>query len=238
MNGHPRIHDGELLVVSHASTIAAQPSAYKAGHFAILLICSFFVGAMMGVIVETAWGAIRFGVLERRSGLLFFPFINPVYGAGAMILTIVGRKTKDNIPHAFIVSTICGATLEYTISLLQEQLTGSISWDYSDIAGNIGGRIHPLYCLAWGALGLLWISRLLPHIGLLARKLDTTGGRIMAIVAVLLVCFDLSCSAFAVHRWTQRTAGTQADTPLESYFDTRYDDATMRRYYPNLRILP
>ena len=205
-------------------------------NMAMLLACAFFVGAFLGVIVETLWGLIKLQTLERRSGLLFFPIFNPVYGAGAILLTLArGTGTKeDDDWRIFFRSMLYGAALEYGISFIQQKTTGSVSWDYSGMVLNIGGRIHLLYCVAWGALGLFWIKIMLPPLERLARKIDTNAGRTIMLVAVLLMCIDLACSGLAIYRWSKRTTGVPAHSVAGQYYDQRYPDSVMQRYYPNL----
>lgn len=209
-------------------------------NMAMLLACAFFVGAFLGVVVETLWGILKLHTLERRSGLLFFPIFNPVYGAGAILLTLAKGTTETKEADdwkTFCRSTLYGAALEYIISFVQQKTTGSVSWDYSAMALNIGGRIHLLYCLAWGTLGLLWIKVMLPPLERISRKLDTNVGRTLMLVAVLLLCIDLACSGLAIYRWSKRTRGIPAQSVAGQYYDQRYPDSVMKRYYPNLKFV-
>lgn len=227
-------------VAATTGMIPVATTTTKKQNIAMLLACTFFVGAFIGVIIETLWGLITLHTLERRSGLLFFPFFNPVYGAGAIALTLIsriGNEQKSNW-KIFIRATLAGAALEYLISFAQETATGSVSWDYSAMPLNIGGRVHILYCVAWGLLGLLWIKVVLPPVERFSQKIDTQIGRNLMLVAVLIMSFDLACSGMAMYRWSERTKGITAHTVAGQYFDQRYPDPVMKRYYPNLRIAP
>lgn len=221
------------------ATLSEESAVTKKQNIAMLLACAFFVGAFLGVIVETLWGLIKLQTLERRSGLLFFPLFNPVYGAGAILLTLARGKgtAQDNSWRIFFRSVLYGAALEYIISFAQQKATGTVSWDYSSMALNLGGRIHLLYCIAWGALGLFWIKVMLPPLERFAQKIDTSAGRTLMLVAVLLICIDLACSGLAIFRWSERTKGVPAQSVAGQYYDQRYPDSVMKRYYPNMRFV-
>lgn len=208
-------------------------------NIALLLACAFFAGAFTGVVVESLWCLIKFQTLERRSGLLFFPIFNPVYGAGAIVLTLIGGLNGEqrSSKRIFLISMVSGSALEYIFSFVQEMATGSVSWDYSAAPLNIGGRIHLLYCIAWGLLGLLWVKVLLPPLDHLARKLDTRLGRRIMLVATVMLCLDLAVSGLAIFRWSERTQGVAGHSALATYYDQRYPDSVMKHYYPNLKFV-
>ena len=41
---------------------------------------------------------------------------------------------------------------------MQQAAFGSVSWEYSDSAFNIGGRTNLMYSIFWGVLGLVWVK--------------------------------------------------------------------------------
>ena len=78
--------------------------------------------------------------------------ISPVYGAGAVLFTVLLlSKPKSNF-KTFLEGALIGGIFEYGISFLQETFLHTISWDYSDAFLNINGRTTIPYMIVWGLL--------------------------------------------------------------------------------------
>ncbi len=232
----------QLLTPTNPVTLApplALPTTKTKTPTWLVFSLAFFIGAAGGMVVETAWGVIKLGVLERRSGLLFLPMFNPIYGAGAVVLTLLGihKGATVNKLRVFLLAVASGTAVEYIMSWIQEFATGSISWDYSGVPLNIAGRVNLLYSIAWGLLGLLWVTFALPRITSLARKLDTLMVRRIMIALIVLTSVDICLSGVALMRWSQRKEGTAPITTLGTIIDTQFPDARMRAYYPNHRFI-
>ena len=68
------------LEEEQADSFASGVNFYK-----VALIC--IAGSFAGVVVEILWCLFRNGYIESRSGLVYGPF-NPVYGIGAVVMTL------------------------------------------------------------------------------------------------------------------------------------------------------
>lgn len=88
-----------------------------------------------------------------------------------MFLTAALYKLyKLNDTLVFVISAFVGAGFEYFCSWLQEQMFGTVSWDYSDTPFNLDGRTNLMYALIWGFLGLVWVRYLYPWTAKLIEK--------------------------------------------------------------------
>ena len=58
----------------------------KPGLYQYIII--FLVASVLGLVIETVYTFIVFGILESRVGLVWGPF-SPLYGVGAVLLTMV-----------------------------------------------------------------------------------------------------------------------------------------------------
>ena len=65
--------------------VPKRPFAPGLGFYKIFWV--FFLGCIIGVVVETLWCLATKFYIENRSGVIYGPF-NPVYGVGAVVLTL------------------------------------------------------------------------------------------------------------------------------------------------------
>ena len=53
----------------------------------------FYIGCFLGVVIETIWCILTNGYFEYRTALILEP-LNPVYGVGAVIISLLLSKMK------------------------------------------------------------------------------------------------------------------------------------------------
>ena len=164
------------------------------------------------------------GVYQDRAGLLFGPF-SPIYGCGAVLLTIaLNRFYKANPIIIFIVSAIIGGVFEAFVSWFMQTAFGAVAWDYTGmtlfgipdpIAIVFQGRTSTPFMCMWGALGFAWIKLCLPWllklINMIPWKLRyslTTACAVLMLVNAVMTLQALDC-------WFERVSGTSTSTPVE-----------------------
>ena len=203
------------------------------------LIWVFLVSSFLGALIEMVYCYAVGGVWMNRSSLLYGPF-SVVWGMGAVLLTIslrrfTGGKAKNAI-KTFFAGFIIGGVYEYFCSVLTELVFGTVFWDYSNMALNIGGRTNVLYCVFWGLLGVIWTRIIYPPMSRQIEKLPALWGKVItwAIVAVML-CNSL-ITATAMIRYTDRQDSPQADNIVEELLDKHFDDSFMEQRWPNMVI--
>ena len=158
----------------HLPPSGEKPFAYMLCYEKLFWI--FMAGNVVGCALETVYALIlpphQF---ELRVSVVFGPFIL-VYGFGAVALTLFLRKMYNQRDVLiFIASMVLGAAFEYLCSFVQQAAFGSVSWEYSDSAFNIGGRTNLMYSIFWGVLGLVWVKDLYPVV---SRTLEQTPKRL------------------------------------------------------------
>ncbi len=210
---------------------------FAAGMGFYKLFWIFFIGCFLGVVIEMIFCFVtRGGLIQSRSGLLYGPF-NPVYGFGAVVLsiTLIPLAGKRDL-LVFLVSMVEGSAFEYLCSFVQQQLFGTISWDYSHIPFNIGGRTCLLYGFFWGILGLLWVKDIFPKLSLMIERIPRALGIVMTWILVVFMTANMLVSAAAVLRWSQRDVGIPAENQVEVFLDRHYPNDRMREVYPNMQL--
>ena len=146
------------------------------------LLWLFIAGSLMGFVMEGVWHMLRTGEWGFRVATLWGPFCI-IYGAGAVCMYLVALKVERRRPlHQFITFALAGSAVECLSSLFQEAAFGTVSWDYSHHALNLGGRISLRMTLIWGLLGMALMYLLLP---LLAVSAITAIGAVWHIVRML-----------------------------------------------------
>jgi uncharacterized membrane protein len=197
----------------------------------------FFFASFIGVVLETIWCVVTTGHVQNRTGLLY-GMLNPVYGAGAILMTLfLSRLEKKRDLAVFFGCMLIGGAFEYACSLAQEILFGSVSWEYSGTTLSVQGRTNLLFALMWGILGLLWVRDIHPLVRQLVRKIPARPGKIAAVVLCAGMLINCAVSAAAVHRWSERLQSAAPSGSLEIFLDAHYPDAFMKRIYPNMQFV-
>lgn len=195
----------------------------------------FLIGSFIGYIVEMIVGLVQNGHFVSRQGLLFGPFIQ-VYGVGlvAYYFVISNIKKKSNL-KVFLISMLLGGVVEYFFSFFQEKLFGTISWDYSNLLFNIHGRTSMLHCIYWGTGGILFVKFILPLIDKLNNWYNKKNFKVITVVLVLFISFDIIISGMAGARQLERRSNIAANSYMDTFFDTHYPDAKLRNIYSNAK---
>lgn len=197
----------------------------------------FIIGSVAGVLVETIFGLIVEHKITSRAGVLYGPF-NPVYGFGAIFITLAIYKIKDKpVWVIFLASMLLGGIFEVVCSLFQEICYGTVSWEYSNTPFNIAGRTNLMFSIFWGALGSAWIKLGYP---IIAKTIDWTPKYIMKSVTWFLAAFmifNMTISSVAATRHRGRREGVPAQSKIDSFLDRHYSNEVMDRVYQNAKAI-
>lgn len=200
------------------------------------LIWMFLICALIGDIIETFFVRFTAGVWMSRSSLLYGPF-SVVWGLGAVLLTVVLERLADKPDrYIFLGGFFLGGAFEYLCSVFTEIFLGTVFWDYSDMPFNIGGRTNLLFCVFWGALGLVWVKVCYPYISKWIEKIPPLIGKIITwVVMVVMVC-NMTISALAMVRYVARGEGTPAANVVDTFLDFHYPNSLVEQRWPNMVV--
>ena len=199
------------------------------------LITLFFIGAFLGDIIETIFCYVTAGVLMSRSSVVYGPF-SIVWGLGCVLLTAFlypYRQKSDSC--IFIAGTVLGGAYEYICSVVTELLFGTVFWDYSKIPFNLGGRINLLYCFFWGIAAVVWFKILFPSVEKWIEKIPAVAGKILTWILLGFMVCNILVSCVALVSYDERGNGVQATNAVQKWADAHYDDAKMKKIYPNAK---
>ena len=203
----------------------------------------FVVACIAGLLVEVVWHmvVVEPGVYQDRAGLLYGPF-SPIYGVGAMLMTIALNRFHDKNPIAiFLVSAVIGGAFEFFVSWFMEVAFGIVAWDYSGTFLNIGGRTNFMFMCMWGVLGLLWVKFATPLLLKLVNKIPWNWRYVVTSVCTLLMVVNCVLTLASLDCWYERAAGTmnyENPSAIEAFCNENYDDAFMEKRFQSMTMNP
>ena len=112
----------------------------------------FMIYSVAGWILEVTCKLIEYKRFINR-GFLIGPYC-PIYGWGAIFITILLHRYTDDWIALFFMSVITCGILEYLTSYVMEKLFHARWWDYSRRKYNINGRVCLETLIPFGILGL------------------------------------------------------------------------------------
>lgn len=197
------------------------------------LVWMFFIGALLGDIIETIFCRITVGVWMSRSSVLYGPF-SIVWGLAIVLASLLLYRVREKDDrYIFVFGTVLGGAYEYICSVFTEIVFGTVFWDYSKIPFNLGGRINLLYCFFWGIAAIIWIKHGYPLLSKYIEKIPSRIGKPVTIAFVVFMTVNMLLSGLALSRYTERITGAEPSNVVEEWMDELYPDAHMDKVYPN-----
>ena len=205
--------------------------AYGCGFYKVVWL--FIIGAFLGDVVETIFMWYTKGVWMSRSSVVWGPF-SVVWGLAFVFASILLHKqTHKSDSFLFLTGTFLGGAYEYACSVFTEIVFGKVFWDYSHIKYNLGGRVNLLYCFFWGIAAVVWVKYIYPFLSKYIEKIPMKIGKVITwIMVVFMICNGI-VSSMALIRADQRDKGVEAEYFWQEMMDEYYDDATLKKIYPN-----
>lgn len=187
-----------------------------------LVAIYFFFYSALGWLVESIYCSIAAGKIINR-GFLTGP-ICPIYGTGAVVMTLVLTPLKEYPILVFIVGLVVCDIVEFATSYIMEKLFHARWWDYSNKWLNIQGRICFRHSMYWGIASVLFIYFVHPNIG---EKIfaDMPAKYIYIILAVILVIFAFDL-ANAVHKAMDIKAMMDKLKKLKDTITAKYEESS------------
>ena len=201
----------------------------------------FMIYSTIGYLMEVALVSVQKKKITDR-GFLIGPYC-PIYGTGALLISLFLTKYTTDIPVLFVMSCLLGASLEYFTSYIMEKIFKTRWWDYSDHKYNINGRISLTTTLGFGALGVILIHYLNPFFMTIITKIPILPLNIITTIIAIIFITDIITSFNIISKIKLINQSTTKDTTEEitkkvketlkkhSYFTKRLTEA-----FPNLKV--
>lgn len=145
--------------------------------YILKLFLVFFLYSVLGYILEVSVTTKDIKKINLSRGFLIGPYI-PIYGTGAIIMSLLLTKYQTDLILLFVMGTIICTVLEYFTSYLMEKVYKLRWWDYTNEKYNLNGRVCLKNSILFGLGGVLIIKFINP----LIEKLFTLTPNIVLIV--------------------------------------------------------
>ena len=197
------------------------------------IVWLFVFGCLIGYVLEVSCYYIKHNIWINKQGLLYGPF-KPIYGLGVLIITFIFYKFKSkNFFIIFLAGIGIGTLYEYILSLFQEYVLHTSTWNYSSFNYNLNGRIYLPYCIGWGIISLIWIKLIYPKITKVINKIPFV---ITFIVGILMIA-DVALSGLAVYEYSNRKNNVESNNKILKLMDKIYPDKVIEKKLPKLRVI-
>lgn len=206
----------------------------RPGFYQYLII--FLVASVLGLILETIWMFVAYGVLESRVGLVWGPF-SPLYGCGAVLLTVVLWRLRDQPTWMiFLISAGLGGILEQLAGWSMETVMHAWSWSYLHFPDHITQWVAWRFLIVWGLLGVAWCKVIMPE--LLYRIGEPTSRRQAVVVSFLtaFIALDIAMTVACFWRAGKREEGVPPQNVFEEYVDRHFGDEFIKGKFENLKM--
>lgn len=152
----------------------------------------FIVYSIIGWLMEVLIVSTKKRKITDR-GFLIGPWC-PIYGFGALFITLLLRKYYEDPLVLFIMSFLVGSVLEYVTSYLMEKIFHARWWDYSEHKFNVNGRISLTTSLGFGLLGLILVYVFNPFFLKIIKNIPSTIFHIIMIIILIFFIIDVITS--------------------------------------------
>lgn len=199
-------------------------------------IIIFLIASVLGLVIETVYIFVVFGILESRVGLVWGPF-SSLYGVGAVVLTAILWPLRENRTwKLFLMSAGIGGLLEQFAGWSMETFAHMQSWTYLGLPDHITQWVAWRFLFMWGLLGVIWCRVIMPE--MLFRIGEPTSRRQAVLVGCigLFLVLDCAMTIAVFYRAGRRFEGAPPQNAFEQYVDMHYDDAFMARKFQNIKI--
>ncbi len=152
----------------------------------------FIIYSILGWFMEVIIVSTKKRKLTNR-GFLIGPWC-PIYGFGALFITVLLKKYYEDPLVLFIMSFLLGSILEYVTSYIMEKIFHARWWDYSDHKFNVNGRISLITSLGFGFLGLILVYVFNPFFLKIVMNIPSIVFNIIMIIIGLIFITDIVTS--------------------------------------------
>lgn len=196
----------------------------------------FVIASFVGLAGETIVSAFVDGYVKSRAGLVWGPF-SPLYGLGAVLMTIAVNNLKGRNPTTiFLATAIVGGALEYVAGWFWETFFGIVAWSYLDQPLNLNGYTCVGTMIVWGLAGTVWAYLGIPVLRRIIDLIPRRARRPLTIIMVTFMTLDVAMTLASFDFWFQRLSGAPVDTSLDRFFETWYGNEWMSQRFGSLSM--
>lgn len=173
----------------------------------------FIFYAFIGWCLEIGLSLVQNKKFVNR-GFLMGPYC-PIYGCGALLLTILLSSYADDPWVLFGLAIILFSILEYFTSWIMEVIFKMRWWDYSNEKFNINGRICLETMIPFGILGVILIKYVNPLFMSWVNILSENALNIIVVILAGIFITDLIISSNIIFNFKNLVKDSKKDSTEE-----------------------
>lgn len=155
----------------------------------------FMIYSFLGFLLEVVYA--RAVHIQKKDRKCFFLLpLCPVYGVGAVSILLLPGPVKSSPPFLLLLGALTATAAEFFMGLFYEKTVRVKFWDYSDLPGNLGGKVCLLFSAFWGVLALVLVYAVQPFVSVFAADIPDA----MILPALLLLALDGSFTVWLLRR--------------------------------------
>ena len=178
-----------------------------------VLFIFFMIYSFFGWIMETIICSYMDEKIVNR-GFFIGPYL-PIFGIGAIIITLLLSNYSNDIFVLFIMSSVLGGALEYIASYLLEKIFHTRWWNWYHHKFNLNGRTCLFAAIGFGILGVMMIMFFNPLIFSIINSLSDFYLNVISIILALIFIADMIISFKIISGITSEDFGKSKDTTAE-----------------------
>lgn len=198
----------------------------------LIFLSYSFLGWMMEVISKS----YSYKKLVNR-GFLFGP-ICPIYGFGAIFITIFLTEFRNYPVVVFLLGCILTGTIEYFTSYILEKIFNNKWWDYSTKKYNINGRVRLDFIALFGLFSCVVIYLGNDFFINLFSMMNYNSMKIISIILLFLFIVDIIYSNIIAYNLRNRTIIAEELKANKLAMIPGYIEKVLKGRVENLKLYP
>ncbi|NCC69625.1 MAG: hypothetical protein EOM14_15815 [Clostridia bacterium] len=155
----------------------------------------FMIYSFLGFLLEISYARAVHTQKKDRKCFFLLPLC-PVYGVGAVSILLLPGPVKSSPLLLLTLGALTATAAEFFVGLLYEKAVRVKFWDYSDLPGNLGGKVCLLFSALWGVLALVLVYAVQPFVSAVAAKIPN----VLILPTLLLLVLDGSFTVWLLRR--------------------------------------
>lgn len=172
------------------------------------LVILFFFYSFVGWAWETVYCSLKEKKFQYR-GFLYGPYC-PVYGFAVTVVLMATQNSGRRWWEIFVIGFVVATVFEYVASVFLQVCFHLKLWDYSNLWGNIQGRVAPAISLFWGVAVDVLVLFIQPPVMRLVEWIHVNSGGLAASIIIAVMGTDTIITVVHVRQFQEHARELEA----------------------------
>lgn len=168
------------------------------------VILLFFAYSVIGWAWETVYCSIKARKFQYR-GFLAGPYC-PIYGFAVVTILLSTDQFSRNVIGLFIIGFIVATIFEFFASVILERAFHLKLWDYSNLWGNLDGRVAPAISLFWGISVVILVKWVQPPMMQMVNWVEAQTNQLGSIIVAFIMSIDTVVTVINTRQFRENAA--------------------------------